>query len=143
MLPSFDHANGDPVEDDIIVEASDKIIIVEGLYTLLGRLLTHPWHAHGQALCLLCPGMTIPAVILQCTMPVTLAWGLSAWTGAADQLLPTLSFRRPKLRLVKGAVQSRSPGVKCKTSWMRPGSWTAIWKMLWQPSLLARCRACP
>lgn len=32
--PSFDHAHGDPIENDVIIPASTKILIVEGLYVL-------------------------------------------------------------------------------------------------------------
>lgn len=32
--PSFDHAHGDPVENDIAIPASIKVLIVEGLYVL-------------------------------------------------------------------------------------------------------------
>lgn len=34
-FPSFDHALKDPFEDDIRIEATTKIIIVEGLYLFL------------------------------------------------------------------------------------------------------------
>ncbi|KAI8999815.1 P-loop containing nucleoside triphosphate hydrolase protein, partial [Gaertneriomyces semiglobifer] len=33
--PSFDHAVGDPVEGDIVVEPSHRIVIIEGLYLSL------------------------------------------------------------------------------------------------------------
>ena len=36
-LPSFDHAVGDPVEDDILVKPEHRVVIIEGLYTLLGE----------------------------------------------------------------------------------------------------------
>lgn len=40
-FPSFDHARGDPVEDDIHVSAADHdVVIVEGLYLLLPMA---PW----------------------------------------------------------------------------------------------------
>mmetsp|Transcript_14410 Transcript_14410/g.35231 ORF Transcript_14410/g.35231 Transcript_14410/m.35231 type:complete len:262 (+) Transcript_14410:254-1039(+) len=35
MLPSFDHAVADPIEDDIQVSKTDKIVLVEGNYLLL------------------------------------------------------------------------------------------------------------
>ncbi|KAJ3052265.1 hypothetical protein HK097_006629, partial [Rhizophlyctis rosea] len=38
--PSFDHAIGDPVEDDIVVLPFHKILILEGLYL---HLAEHPW----------------------------------------------------------------------------------------------------
>eukprot|EP01062_Namystynia_karyoxenos_P071118 TRINITY_DN66531_c0_g1_i1.p1 TRINITY_DN66531_c0_g1~~TRINITY_DN66531_c0_g1_i1.p1 ORF type:complete len:279 (+),score=91.39 TRINITY_DN66531_c0_g1_i1:72-839(+) len=34
-LPSFDHAKGDPVPDDIVVSSSHRIVFAEGLYVLL------------------------------------------------------------------------------------------------------------
>jgi pantothenate kinase len=39
-FPSFDHAVGDPVENDIIVDQSHNIIILEGNYLLMDQL---PW----------------------------------------------------------------------------------------------------
>lgn len=39
-FPSFDHSNGDPVEDDILIGSSDEVIIIEGLYLLLN---ISPW----------------------------------------------------------------------------------------------------
>lgn len=36
-LPSFDHAVGDPVEDDIIIHAHHRVVLIEGLYVLLGK----------------------------------------------------------------------------------------------------------
>lgn len=36
-MPSFDHAKGDPVEDDIIVLPDHAVVLIEGLYTLLGK----------------------------------------------------------------------------------------------------------
>lgn len=39
--PSFDHAHGDPVEDDIIIETSHKVVLVEGNYLLLPET---PWN---------------------------------------------------------------------------------------------------
>lgn len=41
VFPSFDHAVGDPVEEDIIVTAVHQYVIVEGLYLLLP---TAPWN---------------------------------------------------------------------------------------------------
>lgn len=35
LFPSFDHAIGDPIENDILVEKSHDYVIVEGLYLLL------------------------------------------------------------------------------------------------------------
>lgn len=35
-LPSFDHAEGDPVEDDVIVLPSHTVVLLEGLYLLYG-----------------------------------------------------------------------------------------------------------
>jgi pantothenate kinase len=41
-FPSFDHARGDPIEDDIRVNAADHdVVIVEGLYLLLP---ISPWN---------------------------------------------------------------------------------------------------
>mmetsp|Transcript_2707 Transcript_2707/g.3890 ORF Transcript_2707/g.3890 Transcript_2707/m.3890 type:complete len:257 (+) Transcript_2707:66-836(+) len=37
-FPSFDHAKGDPIEDDIKVTEKEKIIIVEGLYLFIGSV---------------------------------------------------------------------------------------------------------
>ncbi len=37
-MPSFDHGVGDPVEDDIQVQAHHKYVLVEGNYLLLGAL---------------------------------------------------------------------------------------------------------
>lgn len=37
-FPSFDHAEGDPVQDDIQILQSHKVIIIEGNYVLLGCL---------------------------------------------------------------------------------------------------------
>ena len=36
-MPSFDHARGDPVEDDVVVLPTHSVVLIEGLYTLLGR----------------------------------------------------------------------------------------------------------
>ncbi|PVU85641.1 hypothetical protein BB559_006903, partial [Furculomyces boomerangus] len=41
LAPSFDHAKGDPEYDSILIKKSIKIIIVEGLYTLMEK--TEPW----------------------------------------------------------------------------------------------------
>ena len=41
LFPSFDHAVGDPVENDIKVTSSHDFVIVEGLYLLLS---TSPWN---------------------------------------------------------------------------------------------------
>ncbi|KAI8057061.1 P-loop containing nucleoside triphosphate hydrolase protein [Syncephalis plumigaleata] len=38
--PSFDHAIGDPIPDDITIQSSQRIIIIEGLYLALDEL---PW----------------------------------------------------------------------------------------------------
>lgn len=38
--PSFDHAVQDPVENDIVVSSRNRIVIVEGNYTLLDQ---KPW----------------------------------------------------------------------------------------------------
>ena len=50
-LPSFDHARGDPIENDITVGTTDNVIIVEGLYTLLGGFLStwRPTSCHMRA----------------------------------------------------------------------------------------------
>ncbi|KAF3037213.1 putative kinase [Didymella heteroderae] len=40
FAPSFDHAVQDPVENDIIVSSRNRIVIVEGNYTLLNQ---KPW----------------------------------------------------------------------------------------------------
>lgn len=40
LLPSFLHATQDPVENDIFVSSTAKIVILEGNYTLLNQ---HPW----------------------------------------------------------------------------------------------------
>lgn len=50
-FPSFDHAVKDPMPDSLRIEPSDRIILVEGLYTLLdiepwvhaSRLLDERW----------------------------------------------------------------------------------------------------
>lgn len=39
--PSFDHAIQDPVEDDIVISSRNRIIIIEGNYTLLDQ---KPWN---------------------------------------------------------------------------------------------------
>jgi pantothenate kinase len=39
--PSFDHAVQDPVENDIAVSSRNRIIVIEGNYTLLNQ---EPWH---------------------------------------------------------------------------------------------------
>ncbi|KAI5360128.1 Putative phosphoribulokinase/uridine kinase, P-loop containing nucleoside triphosphate hydrolase [Septoria linicola] len=39
-LPGFDHAAKDPVEDGISVASSDKVVLLEGNYVLLGE---EPW----------------------------------------------------------------------------------------------------
>lgn len=39
-LPSFDHAEGDPVEDDVIVLPSHTVVLLEGLYLLYDE---EPW----------------------------------------------------------------------------------------------------
>ena len=38
--PSFDHAQGDPIEDDIKIEQAHKVVLVEGNYLLLPE---KPW----------------------------------------------------------------------------------------------------
>lgn len=38
--PSFDHAVQDPVENDIVVSSQNRIVIIEGNYTLLDQ---KPW----------------------------------------------------------------------------------------------------
>ena len=40
VFPSFDHAVGDPVEDDVCVSPTHEFVIVEGLYLLLSE---SPW----------------------------------------------------------------------------------------------------
>jgi len=35
FFPSFDHSVGDPIENSIHIEKSHRVVIVEGLYTLL------------------------------------------------------------------------------------------------------------
>ena len=35
-LPSFDHGRGDPVEDDVCVLPTHRLVIVEGIYVLRG-----------------------------------------------------------------------------------------------------------
>ena len=40
FIPSFNHEDKDPVEDAIVVKASDRIVIVEGLYLLYNE---EPW----------------------------------------------------------------------------------------------------
>ncbi|OLY80312.1 putative uridine kinase [Smittium mucronatum] len=39
--PSFDHSIGDPVPNAIVISGSTKLILVEGLYTILST--TKPW----------------------------------------------------------------------------------------------------
>lgn len=39
--PSFDHAVQDPVENDIFISSRNRIVIVEGNYTLLNQ---KPWN---------------------------------------------------------------------------------------------------
>lgn len=39
--PSFDHAMQDPVENDIAISSRNRIVIVEGNYTLLNQ---KPWN---------------------------------------------------------------------------------------------------
>ncbi|KAK9813528.1 hypothetical protein WJX73_005109 [Symbiochloris irregularis] len=41
-LPSFDHAVGDPVENDILIHAQHRVVLIEGLYVLLDE---PPWDA--------------------------------------------------------------------------------------------------
>jgi pantothenate kinase len=38
--PSFDHAVKDPVQDDILIAPTSRVVIFEGLYTMLDR---EPW----------------------------------------------------------------------------------------------------
>lgn len=38
--PSFDHAIQDPIENDIAISSRNRVIIVEGNYTLLNQ---KPW----------------------------------------------------------------------------------------------------
>lgn len=38
VLPSFDHAYGDPVEEDVQILPETKVVIIEGNYMLLGEL---------------------------------------------------------------------------------------------------------
>ncbi len=38
--PSFDHAIQDPVENDIAISSKNRVVIVEGNYTLLDQ---EPW----------------------------------------------------------------------------------------------------
>jgi pantothenate kinase len=38
--PSFDHAVQDPVEDDIEISSRNRVVIIEGNYTLLNQ---KPW----------------------------------------------------------------------------------------------------
>ncbi|KAG6889034.1 hypothetical protein C0992_006602 [Termitomyces sp. T32_za158] len=45
--PSFDHALKDPTYNDIIIHTNHRIIIIEGLYTLLS---IPPWNEAGQFL---------------------------------------------------------------------------------------------
>ena len=45
-FPSFDHCVGDPIEDDVHVQASDKTVIVEGNYVLLSDV--PPWNAAAE-----------------------------------------------------------------------------------------------
>ncbi|TDL22361.1 P-loop containing nucleoside triphosphate hydrolase protein [Rickenella mellea] len=45
--PSFDHAVKDPVADDIIIRHSDRIVVIEGLYTFLSF---DPWCVAGKLL---------------------------------------------------------------------------------------------
>jgi pantothenate kinase len=40
LFPSFDHAIGDPIKDDITVDTSDKVVLVEGNYLLIEEV---PW----------------------------------------------------------------------------------------------------
>lgn len=39
-FPSFDHAIGDPINDDIVVDSSDKVVLIEGNYLLIEEV---PW----------------------------------------------------------------------------------------------------
>jgi len=39
--PSFDHAVQDPVENDIVISSQNRVVIVEGNYTLLNQ---KPWN---------------------------------------------------------------------------------------------------
>jgi pantothenate kinase len=41
LFPSFDHKIGDPIEDDIEVKNTTKVVIIEGLYLLLD---IEPWN---------------------------------------------------------------------------------------------------
>ena len=36
MLPSFDHAYGDPIEEDVQILPETKLVVIEGNYLLLG-----------------------------------------------------------------------------------------------------------
>lgn len=40
LAPSFDHAVQDPVENDISISSRNRVVIVEGNYTLLNQ---KPW----------------------------------------------------------------------------------------------------
>jgi pantothenate kinase len=41
LLPTFDHAGQDPVEDGVVIPSNVRIVIVEGNYVLLNE---HPWN---------------------------------------------------------------------------------------------------
>lgn len=43
--PSFDHGVQDPVEDDIKISSRNKIVIIEGNYTLFDE---SPWNQVGE-----------------------------------------------------------------------------------------------
>ena len=38
--PSFDHAVQDPIEDDIAISSRNRVVIIEGNYTLMNQ---KPW----------------------------------------------------------------------------------------------------
>lgn len=78
--PSFDHAHGDPIENDIEIPTSTKVLIVEGLYVL------HQEHGFEQAQIWLDESWFIDLDIKQALQQLAQrhqqAWGISeaqAW----------------------------------------------------------------
>ncbi|KAK4251705.1 P-loop containing nucleoside triphosphate hydrolase protein [Corynascus novoguineensis] len=80
--PSFDHAIKDPKEDDIAVERTHRIVVLEGNYTLLNK---HPWSA-AAALYSLTVFVTVPRAVARARLAARhLAAGLAADPEAADR----------------------------------------------------------
>lgn len=51
-LPSFDHAKGDPVPDDVQILPEHRVVLVEGNYVLMGTP-SSSIHTKSPALCFL------------------------------------------------------------------------------------------